>query len=384
MSDMRKYWIWLATALGYGTRNEEILCGFKNPKEIYDATENERSIAGVFSKQQKEKLNKVKLEDSDRIIEICDKNGWKIITPDHKDYPAGLKLITKMPLVLYVDGDIGCLKGKVNIGVVGTRNPCNESVAIARELSSDMAAAGAVVVSGGALGIDTASHEGALAAGGKTVCVLGCGLGTRYLMENAPLRRQIAENGAVISEFPPFMGASVYSFPIRNRIISGMCHGLLVVEAGEKSGSLITAERAKEQRRQVFAIPGNVLSSAYTGANRLIRDGATAVSDALDILRPFSESYADRLNLEAVCKIPLSERIKSPTDDGKLIKKPAPAGLSENAAAVYEIFDKYSLHPDDISVATNLPVSKVIPALMELEMAGLIVSSEGKNYILEK
>ncbi len=380
MSDMRKYWIWLSGVLGYGTRNDEILSGFKNPKEIYEAEADKRTLSGVITKRQKSKMADMSLERAEEIIRICEKNGWKIVTPDCKDYPAGLKLINNMPLALYVDGDLSCLKGKVNIGVVGTRNPCDESIALARFISADMAKAGAVIVSGGALGIDTAAHEGALESGGKTVCVLGCGLGTRYLMKNDAMRREIVRNGAVISEFPPFAPATVYTFPVRNRIISGMSHGLFVVEAGEKSGSLITAECAKNQNRQVFAIPGSVLSSAYTGANKLIRDGATAVSDASDILRPFAEGYPDRLNLDAIDKTPLSERMRPKEED--FVKKPAPAGLSENALAAYDVFEKASLHPDDICAATQLPVSKIIPALMELEVAGLIVSSEGKNYIL--
>jgi DNA processing protein len=189
-----------------------------------------------------------------------------------------------MPLVLYVDGDISCLRGKVIIGVVGTRKPCYESTAIARSICGDMAKAGAIVVSGGALGIDSAAHEATLDAGGKTVCVMGCGLGTNYLMDNEAMRRRISKNGALITEYPPMKVASRITFPERNRIISGMSHGVLVVEAGEKSGSLITARCAAEQGREVFAIPGSILTSAYTGANNLIRDGARVALCARDII----------------------------------------------------------------------------------------------------
>ena len=378
MSDNKKYWIWLSNALGAGARVDEIIAAFPDPRKIYEADESARIISGVFTRRQLEKLAAAKITDAENAVAVCNRNGWHIVTPADREYPAGLRKIPDMPLVLYVDGDISCVRGRVMIGVVGTRRPCNESIEVARRICFDLAAAGTVVVSGGALGIDSAAHESAMNAGGKTVCVLGCGLGCDYLKENEAMRRQISKNGALVTEYSPLAGASKTTFPIRNRIISGMSHGVLVVEAGEKSGSLITAKRAVEQGRDVFSIPGSVLTTAYSGANNLIRDGARAVIGARDILEPYSVMYPDRLNLNAIG----IQSIQPKREKTKTGKKECVSGLDPDTAAVYNLFGGEPLHPDEIAAATGMPPSKVISALMQLEILGLVKQGNGKNYTL--
>ncbi len=372
----QKYWIWLAQSLGAGVKTDKIFSAFKTPLDIYTASAEDRSASGVFTKRQAEKLSEYTLEDAEKIISDCERNGWKIITPEDIIYPAGLRRISDMPFVLYVDGDISCLRGKVMIGVVGTRNPGIEGVTVAHNFCTDMAAAGAVIVSGGALGIDSAAHEGALFAGGKTVCVLGCGFGTRYLMENEALRRDVSKNGAVVTEYPPYTAASRITFPTRNRIISGMSHAVLVVEASEKSGSLITARTAKEQSREVFAVPGNVLTSAYTGANRLIsaREAKVAMN-ANDVLEPYAVIYPDRLKLEMIGKIKYGEY----ADEKKI-----PEGFDGEMAEVYKCLGKEPLHFDEIVAATGLSHSKAVTAIMQLELADYIKETESKKYIINK
>ena len=380
MNGNTKYWIWLSQALGSAARVDEILAAFPNPKKLFEADDAERTVSGVFTRRQLEKLNSAKLADAETAIALCEKNGWQIVTPADSAYPAGLRRLPDMPLVLYVDGDIGCVAGKVLIGVVGTRKPCFESTAVARRISAELAAAGAVVVSGGALGIDSSAHEGALFAGGKTVCVMGCGFGTNYLMDNEAMRRSVKKSGALVTEYPPFFKASKTTFPERNRIISGMSHGVLVVEAGEKSGSLITAKRANEQGREVFAIPGSVLSSAYTGTNNLIRDGARAVTCARDILSVFAAMYPERIDFKAIEQAQ-AQAPQEPTEEKKApVKKEAGEGLGADAAAVYGVFGIEPLHPDEICAMSGLPLPKVISALMQLEIAGLIEQTDGKNY----
>lgn len=385
MNDYKKYWIWLSSALGPSARVDEILSAFQRPHELFESSERDRVLAGVFSKRQLERLRESDLTNALSAISACEKNGWQIVTPDDKIYPAGLRKIPDMPLVLFVDGDITCVRGKVMIGVVGTRKPCYESIAITRKICGDLAAAGAVVVSGGALGIDSAAHEGTLDAGGKTVCVMGCGLGTRYLMDNEAMRRQISKNGAVISEFPPFSNASKLTFPQRNRIISGLSHGVLVVEASDRSGSLITATCANEQGREVFAIPGSVLSTAYSGANKLIRDGAKAVSSAEDILTPYSVIYPDRINLKAIDKTPVSSAVSPKEEEKKsvIIKKECPSDLDPDARAVYNLFGEEPLHFDEICALSGIPASEVIPVLMQLVLDDYIEETEGKLYTLK-
>lgn len=378
----RKYWVWLSLVMGAGARTDELFCAFKNPQEVYETEYAKRKLTGVFTPKQLERSETTKLSDAENIISVCEKNGWGVLTPDMKEYPAGLRKLVDFPLVLYVDGDITCVRGKVMIGVVGTRKPCNESIAIARKICTGLASAGAVVVSGGALGIDRAAHESSMEAGGKTVCVLGCGLGTRYLLENEAMRRDITRNGAVISEFPPFSEASRITFPIRNRIISGISHGVLVVEAGAKSGSLITAGCAVDQGREVFSIPGSVLTTAYTGANNLIRDGAKAVSCARDILESYAVMYPDRLNMSKADSLPDYESVKVKPTEPIPVKKEMPEGLDSNAKMIYGLFGSEPLHPDDIAAETSLPMPKVISALMMLEINGLIKQTNGKNYIL--
>ena len=377
----KKYWIWLSLALGAGARTDEILGAFSSARSIYEAGRTERAISGVFSKAKLDRLDSTKISDAERYIEICGKNGWKIYTPGDDDYPDDLRNLTDMPLVLYCDGDLACIKEKIAIGVVGTRNPTRDSTAIARQLSSDMAKCGAVIVSGGALGIDSAAHEGALGVNGTTVCVLGCGLGAKYLMRNEPMRREVAKSGAVISEFPPLSEAGVRTFPVRNRIISGLSKGVLVVEAGEKSGSLITARAALEQGREVFAVPGSILTSSYKGANTLIRDGATAVTCAADILQSFEYIYPGALDLSGNSgKLPEGEKRRGDKKANPV--KKLPADYDADSSKVFALLSDDPLHSDEICAMTGLPPSKVMGILTRLELDGFAEQTEGKNYIL--
>lgn len=388
MSDNRKYWIWLSEVLGAGARVDEILSSFANARDIYEASRMQRIIAGVFSHRQIDAFEKVTLKNAENALELCNRNGWKVYTPEDSEYPELLRKIPDMPLVLFVDGDISFLNEKIIVGVVGTRKPSYESISIARKISADMAAKGAVTVSGGALGIDSAAHEGTIQGGGKTVCVMGCGLGCDYLRENEPLRREIARNGALITEYTPFTPATRYSFPARNRIISGISSGVLVIEAGEKSGSLITARRAVEQGREVFAVPGSILTSAYTGVNRLIRDGARVATCADDILSSFALMYPERLNLskeavldESESEILLENAVKQKVKKAEArVKREAPDSLDSDAKAIYDLFESEPIHADDLCVMSGLSVSRVLSALMILEFEGLIEASEGKNY----
>ena len=388
MNGNKKYWIWLSDIMGAGARVEDIFSYFSSAREVYEADRTQRIVSGVFSRRQIDALDTVSLKRAENAIEICEKNGWKIYTPEDSEYPELLHRLPDRPLVLFVDGDISCLNDRIAVGVVGTRNPSYESIAVARKICADMAAKGAVTVSGGALGIDSAAHEGAIEGGGKTVCVMGCGLGSSYLRENEPLRREIARNGALITEYLPFTEATRYSFPARNRIISGVSHGVLVIEAGEKSGSLITARRAVEQGREVFAVPGSILTSAYTGVNRLIRDGAKVATCADDILSSFALMYPERLNLsknavlnETETEIILENAVKQKVKESSArVKKNAPDTLDSDAKAIYELFGTEPIHADELCVMSGLPVSKVLSALMMLEFEGLVEAAEGKNY----
>ncbi len=198
--------------------------------------------------------------------------------------------------MLYVDGTVPDWNRQLTLGIVGTRQASAYAVQVCDIMAKGVAGAGAIVVSGGALGIDSTAHKGAMLAGGTTVAVLGCGLGTRYLMQNEPLRAEIRSHGALVTEFRPFTPAGRHTFPLRNRLISGMSEGLLVVEAGSHSGSLITARCALEQGRDVYAVPGSVLSTDFAGTNDLINDGAYVVTQPVQLLSGYAERYHLDLN----------------------------------------------------------------------------------------
>ncbi|MDE5996505.1 MAG: DNA-processing protein DprA, partial [Eubacterium sp.] len=291
MSENAIYWLWLQRALGEGARFKEIIEDFKGIKEFYNANILEWRMSPALVPKQINKLEEVSLDDVQNIIYTCKQNHWQIIDYDDKRYPKRLKEISNPPAVLFIDGDLPDIDNSVVISIVGTRRASEYAVKVTELLSRGIAECEAVVASGGALGVDSAAHRGAILCGGKTIAVLGCGFGTSYLMGNKNLRNSIKQNGALITEFPPFTGASKYTFPLRNRIISGISLGLLVVEASVKSGSLITARFAVEQNKDIYAVPCSILSPEFAGTNKLIEDGASVVTKPADLLYPYAERF---------------------------------------------------------------------------------------------
>ena len=347
------YWIWMSCGLGAGASCLDLVSYYEwNPQEIYGSSFNEIFSLDVITKRQVEKLKSFSLEDAQKILDAVNENGWKIVTPSSEFYPHNLLSLQDLPLVLYVDGDETVLTNELSVSVVGARKASDYGKSVARALSSALSEKGFTIVSGGALGIDSAAHQGALDEKGKTICVLGCGLGTNYLMDNKPLRDEIVRNGALVTEFPPFTPASRRTFPLRNRIISGMTLGTIVVEAGERSGSLITARCALEQGRDVFAVPGDLVSSSFLGTNNLIRNGATPVFSANDILEAYyfryhdifknKERFADDEIIKRAQKYLTAqetqkeEKVEKPkvVEVTEKIKKKAPDYLTDNAKSV--------------------------------------------------
>lgn len=293
---MDKYWIWLQNSLKYGSNKvRTVRLIYKNIKDFYHAGEREWRLCGCFTNREIESLKNNTISQSEKIIEKCKKLGYDIVTPDSEYYPKLLREISNPPCVLYVRGDKKCLNSHVSVSIVGTRSATPYGKEMAFDISRDLAKAGVTVISGGAIGIDSEVHKGVICANGKTIAVLGCGINYPYLLKNSDLRRKISEKGAVISEYPPDFPGSAYTFPMRNRIISGMTLGTLVIEAGEKSGSLITANLANEQNRDVFVLPVNKMSSVSGGALKLIRDGAQVVTCANDILNEYSKRQFDSI-----------------------------------------------------------------------------------------
>lgn len=393
-----EYWIWLQNALGAGARTDEILSYFETPEKLYKAGDYEWRLSGLFTQKKIDSLKNSTLEQAKEIISECRTKGYQIITPDNPLFPERLKNIPDMPLVLYGIGDCTVLNDAVTIGMVGTRNASTYGIEIAQKLSFLLALSGATVVSGGALGIDSEAHAGAMLAKGRTLAFLGCGLSVNYLMENAPLRRAITRYGAVVTEYSPFTPASKSTFPTRNRLISGVSLGVVVVEAGVKSGSLITANRALDQGKDVFAVPGDIVRSSFDGTNYLIKNGAKPVFTAEDVLSEYEYLYGDLIDLSnaktSIASIPYVDyrKKKTPPPQKKIevtTEKPSvktkefktlPNDISNEAKIVYSALNENGVHIDDIVRETNLKMNIVLASLTELELFGLAQLESGKKY----
>lgn len=402
------YWIWLSEAIGQGGKTLELLSYYNyDAKAVYNAGESEIFSLGIYSLQKVRKMKAYPLQMAEKSYNDAAAAGMKIITPDSECYPMSLRQLDDSPAVLYIYGDENVLKNDLSISIVGAREASEYGCAVAKALSSALSSKGFTIISGGARGIDCEAHFGAIEEGGKTVCVLGCGLNTRYLMEMQPMRDKIRQNGAVISEYPPLTPASRTTFPVRNRIISAMSLGTIVVEAGERSGSLITARLALEQGKDVFAVPGDLVHSSFLGTNRLIRDGAIPVFSPNDILEEYYADYYDRIvdkerfsDDEIIRRAQkyLSENrfeIYKEKDSGKdtvkkslkqedsaAEKKSAPDFLTQSAKIIYDLLSSEPKHVDLLSEESKLTIQQTLSALTELEVYSLAKQCTGRRYII--
>ena len=364
MSNIR-YWIWLSQAIGYcTTRYKQLVELYSDTDIFFEGGEPEWRLSGLFTNAEISKLNSTPLTVADEIISKCNKHCFEILPIDSPYYPKCLYNIDNPPAVIYIWGALPDIDDRLSIGVVGTRKASMYGIRSAHTISYELAKCGVTIVSGGALGIDTAAHMGCLAADGVTIAVLGCGINYDYLRENAKMRSDITYKGAVISEYPPDTEAYGYHFPQRNRIISALSDGVLVIEAGSKSGSLITVSRALEQdaSKKIFALAGPV-DSHFDGSNMLVKNKvATLVTDYTDIIDAFDDIYvtseldcAVRTLDEVVDVIPIKG--KAPTDinglkTNDLTEVPVHKdnlNLTEDESAVYYAIGFEPVHIDKIS-----------------------------------
>ncbi len=322
--------------------------------------------------------------------ELARRAGARFALPGDEDYPGILEETADAPVGIFVSGHaLGPLAPM--IGIVGSRTPTPRGAAVATELAADLVRAGLTVVSGLARGTDTRAHEGALDAGGRTVAVLGCGLACVYPPENAGLARDIVAGGALVSEFPMLAEPRPGHFPRRNRIISGLSAGVVVVEAAAKSGALITAARALEQGREVFAVPGPVDELLSAGPNRLIKAGAKLTEDAGDVLDELERAWgpfpvprsgwstSDGAG-EAGRRRPDAEVPgRSAADDDATRQADAALPLSSR---VLSLLSLKPMTVDDIAAGTGAPVALVLSALLRLELADEVTSSPGGRFVL--
>ncbi len=390
----------MQTALGAGSEfTNRLLARFRSPDKVYAADAAAYKAIGLRESQYHGLLDK-SLQRASYILQKTLASGCWVITPDDHYFPEGLRNIDGIPLVLYGRGEMPNLQTIPAIAMVGTRRCTRAGVDCAGYLAESVAKGGAIVVSGGAIGIDAACHAGALEAGGITVAVQGCGLDINYPTLNETLRRQILQRGgAILSEYPFGTRATKQHFRPRNRLISGMCVGTCVVEAPRRSGALITANFAREQGKDVFAVPGSIFSYHSAGCNRLIRQGAILVDSGADILTEYESRFPGVLDIEAAQSVTFiksepAKRKRQPkteqpdsspasTVESPVERQPLPAGATDQARTLYERLTATPQAADDLADALQWQTSAVLSVLTELEIYGVAQSHPGKLYSIK-
>ena len=344
-------------------RLRKLLEVFKEPQQILTAKRGElRKVEGIGNEVADQVSNWESTVDLPAELQRVRDFSVTVITQESSSYPKSLREIHAPPIVLYVGGELE-ERDHHAIGIIGARRTTHYGTESAKKLAYQLAYAGLTVISGLARGIDTAAHQGALAAKGRTIAVIGSGLAKLYPPENVTLAEKIRSgNGAIVSEFSMEIEPDRQTFPMRNRIISGWSHGILVVEAGLNSGALITAAQALEQGRSVYAVPGHINAPSAMGSNRLIQQGAKLVMDASDILEDL--------------QVLLPETKPSP----QAAARPLPP-LSDDERRVYDTIEAEETAIDDIAAKSELPSSAVSSILLQLELKRLVKQLPGKHFV---
>ena len=361
--DKQYYWLSLRMIKGIGnTIFLSLINTFGSPNKVFEAREDELVNAGIKKELAHRIVKKEFVSDPEEELNKINNLGARIITYDDEEYPELLKEIDYPPVLLYAVGK-RIPRDQLNISIVGSRNPTQYGTRIAQDFSFRLAKMGLGIISGMARGIDASAHKGALKADGYTVAVLGTGIDVIYPKENKGLFQEIKEYGTIITEFPSGTPPEAKNFPIRNRIISGISKGVLVVEAAKRSGSLITASFALNQGREVFAIPGSIESLRSKGSHFLIKQGAKLVEDIYDIIEEFGMDLMGKSN----------------GADGH--KEGVFVNLDPKEKRIYECLSEYPVHIDEIIRDTNMDAAEVLSNLLKLELKGIVVQIPGKMFI---
>lgn len=396
-----KYWVWLSSLRGLSAGAAKAAVeALGGPLEVYFATRSAYDAIESLSVKDKDALMNKSCAEASRILAACQDRGIRILTAADGDYPQRLSQLHDAPQVLYVRGHMPPLDDMPAIALVGTRKSSPYGEKMAADLGYQLAKAGAAVVTGMAKGNDAAAARGALMGGGCCVGVLGTAIDVDYPAENAALIRDAAATGCILSEFPP--GSKGADFPRRNRIISGLCCGVCVVEAPAKSGALITAALALEQGRDIFAVPGNADNPNCAGSNALIREGARLVSSGAEILeeyaglfeidpasgrvrRPYelSESPVDKQEANDYIN---GERETAEEEAPKAEERPVEelfGGATPDQLALLRLLREGEKQADELIAATGFSAAKTMAELTMLTIRGLVVSRPGKRYVLK-
>ncbi len=357
--------LWLATkTFGGAWRAEQLIDYFGSLEAIYKAT-----LADYTDIPEMKKATAIALCDKsvgreEKIIEDCKAFGINILTPENKGFKSELSLIASPVQVLYTLGEVPDWDSILGVGVVGTRRFTEYGQVVTERLSTGLAKQGATIISGMAAGIDSFALRSAVKVGAKAVAVMGCGLEQAYPEENEGLMQAIIENGCAISEYPPYTPPRKLHFPQRNRIVSCLSDAILAVEAPKHSGTLITTALAEDMGKPVFAVPGNIFSKNSQGTNDLIKKGALAVTDALDIIEAFPDK-AEKL-------IPPEFQKKKPPEPKAPDSFPE---LSDEENLIISLLRAKDMHKEEISAKADLAIAKLNPILTMLEIDGYIVKT---------
>lgn len=369
-------WIAFNMIRGIGPKTaNQLIRKFGSPAGVFAASRKSLEREGLKTETIEELRESSILDQAQAEIERVEAIGARVLTQEMGEYPALLREIHDPPVVLYVLGDLAAIDGPC-ISVVGSRRSTTYGINAAQSLARDLAAQGITVISGLARGIDAAAHRGTLEAGGRTVAIIGTGLETTYPREHAGLQSEILRRGAVISEFPLGTPPLPQNFPYRNRILSGLALGVLVVEAAEHSGSLITARLATEQGREVFAVPGNITSQTSFGTNFLIKDGAKLVQHWLDVVEELPGEIRD-----AIFGVNRPGRADADRDGPQ---QPAfeAVELSDDERRILDLLAAdVASHIDQLLISSNLDQPRLMRALLDLEMKDRIRQLPGKSFI---
>ena len=408
------FWIWLAEALGPANRNfRNLILRYETPFDIYHADAAELEGVEGLSKKALDALTDKDLRQATAILESCQRLGIGILPFGDEQYPKNLRHIKAPPVLLYYKGVLPDFDKRLCVGMVGTRKMSAYGLRHAYKIAYELTVAGAVTVSGMAAGIDGVCAAASLAAGGTTVAVLGCGVDLVYPQHHAKLKSKIEQKGLVLSEYAPGTKPNAYHFPTRNRIISGISEGTVVIEAGLGSGSLITARDAIEEGRDLFAIPSNLGSRTSAGTNGLLRDGAYLVLSTDDVLDPYKYVFAETLHPERIASLGEkseadlafldaigvisrqsndAEKQSAPKRTEKPVEKepkaePLPpvdrAVLPELSPTEQKILDalpKGKALPLDALLDLGISYGEVLSAVTTLEILGLLEKLPGSQY----
>ena len=365
MSNDLKYWLALSFIEDIGpVTTKRLLSAFHSPEKILRASIKELKDIGNIGDV---KIKKIREFDSwdivEKEMEAIKRHGVRIIKYTDKQYPESLRHIEDAPVILYTKGDFAD-EDKFAVAMVGSRKMTEYGKNTAYRLAQDLSSMGITIVSGMARGIDTVSHKGALNAGGRSIAVLGTGIDKSYPPENKELLKKILDSGCVVSEFPIGTPPNKENFPRRNRLISGLSIGVLVIEATIDSGSLITANYALEQGKEVFAIPGSIFSKYSEGTNTLIKRGAKLVQRAEDILEELSSHLKGLLKL-------------SPQNLSRNLDR---LEITDEEKAICNILGHEPKHIDAIAREVKMPQSRLLSLLLSLEIKGIVKQTDGKRF----